>query len=126
MSSPSGPDFRDRSWIRKFADSFRGIGIAIRDENSFRVHLPCAVGVVVLGLTLNLSATKWCLLTLCITTVLAAELFNSALEILARAVDQQENSLLRDALDISSGAVVVVSVGAAVCGALILMTEFNG
>ena len=50
---------------------------------------------------------------------MAAELFNSAIERLAREVDREHNPNVGVALDIASGAVLVAAVGAAIVGSLI-------
>jgi diacylglycerol kinase len=68
-----------------------------------------------------MDAAQWGVLLLCIGGVLAAELFNSALEAMAQAITRQEDPHIRDALDIASGAVLTaaltsIAVGIAVFG----------
>ena len=62
-------------------------------------------------------------MVLCITIVLAAEMFNSALEHLARAVDRSENRHLGSALDIGSAAVLTAAMGASVVGSLVFVSR---
>jgi len=115
-----GPKKR-RSWWRKFADAIRGVVWGVRGENSFVVHALCAIAVVILAASLpGVTRTDWCLLILCISAVMAAELFNSALERLAAAVHPDEHPQVGAALDIASGAVLVGALGAAVTGLMIL------
>jgi diacylglycerol kinase len=109
------------SWISKFRFAFRGIVIAVRDGNSFWIHLPCAISVVSLAAWCRCSWLEFSILGICIGLVLTAELFNSAIECLARAVTHTQNDHVRDALDIASGAVLVISFTAAVIGAGILL-----
>jgi len=108
-----------RSWFDKFADAFRGIGVGMRGQNSFGVHLAMAAAVVVMAGILRVSLVEWCLLILSIVSVLAAELFNSAIERLAREVDREHNPNVGAALDIASGAVLMAAIGAAAVGSLI-------
>jgi undecaprenol kinase len=108
------------SWITKFRCTFRGTKIAVRGESSFFVHLFVAVAVTVAAAVFQVSLIEWCLLAGCIGGVLAVELLNTAIERLARAVDDSYNAQLRDALDISGAAVLIASVAASVIGALIL------
>lgn len=110
-----------QGWGAKFACALRGIARGAAGQSSFYVHLPAAVAVVVLGALLRVTPAEWGLLLLCITVVLAAELLNSALESLARAVAQEHNEHLAAALDISSGAVLVASAGAAIVGAIVFV-----
>ena len=91
----------------------------MRGQNSFGVHLAMAAAVVVMAGILRASLVEWCLLILSIAAVLAAELFNSAIERLAREVDREHNPNVGAALDIASGAVLVAAIGAAAVGSLI-------
>ena len=108
------------SWSRKFAAAFRGIARGMRRERSFCVHLPMASAVLVAAAVLSLHGWEWVALIICIGGVLAAELFNSALESFARALDRPEDPDIGDALDIAAGAVLVISFAAAVVGCFIL------
>jgi len=113
----------ERSWSVKFGDAFRGIKLGIRGQSSFFVHFFVAAAVVAAGVVLGVDLVEWCLLLLCITGVLTAEMFNSALEHLARAVDRSENRHLGSALDIGSAAVLTASIGASLVGAIIFVTH---
>jgi diacylglycerol kinase len=108
-----------RPWIAKFRDAFHGLTLAVRSQSSFSVHLAVAVLVIGVAVVLRVSLVEWCLLGLCIVAVLAAELFNTAIEFLARAVDENHNPNLGTALDIASGAVLLAALGAAVVGSTI-------
>ena len=105
-----------RTWSRKFADAFRGLGRAVRTQSSFAVHLAVAAAVVVSGAFFRVSAWEWCLLALAIGLVLMAEIFNTAVESLARGPGSRRHPRLRDALDMASGAVLVAAVTAAIIG----------
>jgi diacylglycerol kinase len=109
------------SFLNKFQCAFRGIAVGSRSQSSFLVHLVVAVLVIGAGVWLELTQVEWCLLALCIALVLALELFNSAIEALARAIDRHHNEQLRDALDIASGAVLAGAIGTAVVGIVILL-----
>ncbi len=128
MSQPprSNPDIeRDRrprrGWSHKFGDAFAGIRVGMRGQSSFLVHGPCSLAVVLLAFLLQLPLERWCLLLMCIGIVLAAELANSSLETICRRITDQEDPYIRDALNIASGAVLMVSIMAAVVGGLIFL-----
>lgn len=111
---------QDRSWRRKFHCAFRGVKRGMRGESSFFVHLFAAAAVVVTAAAFNADRYEWSLLGLCIALVFTAEMFNSAIEHLAKAIDKNFNPHLRDALDIAGGAVLIASIGAAALGTAIL------
>ena len=111
---------RKRGWATKFRDALHGLGLGIRGQDSFLVHLPAGVVVMLTALALRLSIIECSLLALCITIVLTAELFNSSLERMARAIDGQHNVSLGQALDIAASAVLVASLGAAIVGSVVM------
>ena len=110
-------------WRRKFLCAFRGIGLAVREGSSYRVHLPMAVLVIVLATALQLDRVQLQVLLLAIAAVLAAEMFNSTLERLASILTSEHDPRIRDALDVASGAVLVMAIGAAAAGLLALAPE---
>ncbi len=83
-----------------------------------------AVVVIFLGLFFNVTKTEWLILLLCIGVVLAAELFNTAIEELANAITQEQNERIGRAKDVAAGAVLVVAITAAVVGVLVLLPYF--
>lgn len=97
----------------------------MRGQSSFAVHFVAALLVVVAGVALQVSVMQWCLLALCITIVLAAEMFNSALETLAKAITCKESEHVRRGLNIASAAVLVTAIGAAVVGATIFVMQLG-
>lgn len=109
-----------RTWVGKFAAAFRGVWLGVRGQRSFVVHAFFTVAVLGLALMLQVTWMEGCLLLLCAATVLAAEMFNSALETLAKAIDQNDNQHLADGLDIASAAVLVMAIGAAGVGTIVL------
>lgn len=110
-----------RTWLQKFADAARGMAAGMRCQASFAVHLPMAVAVVVLAALLRVSWIEACALVLCIAVVLAAELFNSALERLAQAITSEYSEDVRVGLNIASGAVLMAALGTAVVGLMIFV-----
>jgi diacylglycerol kinase len=115
------PDPIPRTWREKFRDAFRGIGCGMRGQSSFRVHVFVAVVVIVAAGVLHAELWEWCVLLLCIAGVLTAEMFNSALEHMAKVVEDKQNPQLADALDTGSAAVLFASIGAAVVGVIVFI-----
>ncbi len=111
---------RTQRWRTKFAAALRGIMVGSRGQSSFAVHLFATVLVVVAAAVLGLSAIEWCVIVLAISMVLMAEMFNSSLEWLARAITDQHDARIGNALDIASGAVLLAAFGAVVVGLLTL------
>ena len=115
--TPSRTPFR--TWSRKFADAFRGLARAVRTQSSFAVHLLAAGAVVAAGALFRVSAVEWCLLVFAIGLVLMAEIFNTAIESLARAPGSRRHPRFRDALDMASAAVLLAAITATVIGVIV-------
>lgn len=115
------PDRTTRTWRSKFRDAFRGVKTGVRGQSSFFVHFFMAALVVAAGAVLGVTRVEWCLLLLAIFGVLAAEMFNSALEWLAKAITDEHDPNVGQALDIGSAAVLTASIGAASIGLLVFI-----
>jgi diacylglycerol kinase len=112
-----------RLWIDKFSDAFRGLRRAVCSQTSFAVHLTVAVAVVIAAAVLRVSLVEWCLLVGAIGFVLTAEVFNTAIESLARAHDVGRHPRIRDALDMASAAVLLAAITAALIGAVVFVSR---
>jgi diacylglycerol kinase len=109
------------TWWRKVGWALRGAGWAVRSQSNFVIHLASAAAVIAAATWLGCSLVEWCLLILCIAIVLAAEMFNTALEHMARAITREHDEGIRNALDTSAGAVLIAAAGAAIVGAVIFV-----
>ena len=114
-----------KGWWDKFGNAFRGLRVGVQGHSSFFVHFFSTALVVATALAMGMTLVEWAILLVCVTAVLTAEMFNSALESLARAIDKSSNPHLRDALDVASAAVLVCAAGAAVVGALIFLRKLG-
>jgi len=115
-----GPVSGERSLVERFRSAFRGMRRAVASEKNFRIHFLVAGAVLVAAAVLGAEPWQWAVLSLSIATVLVAEIFNTAIERLAKAVTDQHNEHVRDALDIASAAVLAAALMSSVVGALIL------
>lgn len=104
---------------KSFGCAVRGIGLAIRHRN-LQIMLVFGVAVVILAVAYDVSGASWAILLLCIGAVLGAEILNTSIEILADRVEASFDRDIRDTKDLAAGAVLLVSVVAAVTGIIVL------
>ena len=117
---------RKRSWTDKFRDAFRGLKEGMRGQSSFFAHFSVAAAVIAAAGLLNVEdQLQWCILLLCIAGVLTAEMFNSALESLAKAITDEMDPHVGRALNIGSAAVLIASIGAAIVGTIIFLNRLG-
>ncbi|MCA9247185.1 MAG: diacylglycerol kinase [Planctomycetales bacterium] len=112
---------RTQGWRAKFQVALRGVVLGVHGQSSFFVHFFMAAIVCVAAWILNVEPWQWCLLLVAISLVLTAEMFNSALEWLCRAITEEHDPRVGNALDIGSGAVLIASIGAALIGAIVFV-----
>jgi diacylglycerol kinase len=124
VNPASVPARKRQSWPRKFRAAFRGIKWGVRGHSSFFVHFFCTVLVLAAAAALRCDLVRWCLLLGCIGAVLTVELLNSAIETLFRELDEATRNRAWPALDIAAGAVLMISITAAVIGGVVFISRF--
>lgn len=100
--------------LKSFGFAIRGFVGAVCDEGHLRFHLVAAVYVLVFSLFYHFSAVQTAVLVILIALVIAAELFNTAIEKACDAITKEQNEHIKRAKDISAGAVLVMSVAAVI------------
>jgi diacylglycerol kinase len=111
-----------RTWKRKFTDAFHGLRLSVYQQSSYRIHFMAAVCVLAAAWLLgNFDTVRWVLLIFCITIVVVAEMFNTAIETLAKAITNSYNPYIGYALDIAGGAVLATAFGATCIGTILFL-----
>jgi len=88
----------------------------IRTDRNGRLELLCAVIAITLGCLLHISSTEWCLIILCIGIVLAAEMFNHAVEKSMDFITQERHKEIGIIKDVAASAVMMtVFMSLAIC-----------
>ncbi len=105
--------------FRSFGFAFAGWKIAFRTQLNFRIQTILAVLAFVMGAFFGLSTGEWLWLLVSVALVLAAELFNSAIEALVDFVSPGYHEKAGKIKDMAAGAVTVVAIYAAISGLLI-------
>lgn len=112
-------DFKKQ--LRSFGYAWKGIRCCVGKEQNLSFHLIAAVLVVIAGWQLGITRTEWAILLLCIGMVIAAELFNTAIEKLVDLVSPGRHPLAGQVKDIAAGAVLVCAAAAAMVGLIIFV-----
>ncbi len=108
---------------RSFVYAWQGIVSLFGNEPNARIHLCVALLVVAAGFFFNISASEWCLVTLCIGGVFMAEAFNTAIEKLCDKVSPQTDSLIKIAKDVAAGAVLLFVFAAVTVGLIVFLPK---
>ena len=111
------------SFLSSLAHAFRGISLGLRTQRNLRLHALAAAVAVGLGLWLDLVAWEWCAICLACGAVWAAELLNTAIEVLANRLTQDRDAFIRDVKDLAAGAVLVLCIAAATLGLILFLPK---
>lgn len=112
-----------KSRLRSFKYAFNGIGLLFRQPNAC-IHAVVTLIVLISGWWVGLTSGEWCIVVICIGTVLAAEAINSALETLADRVTEQYDPHIGRCKDMAAGAVLLVVIAAVIAGLIIFLPKF--
>lgn len=112
--------YKKQNFSNTFKNARKGMRLTIKSERNVRIHLFASVLVLITAYCLNFSITKFCILLLTISSVITAEMFNSAIEFSLDAIFHNKYSrMVGMAKDIAAGAVMVATVTAIMVGVLL-------
>jgi diacylglycerol kinase len=106
-----------------FQNAFRGIWTAITTQTNIRIHFVVASLVLLTAVYLHLSIFDILVLVLTISIVMLAELINTSIEFLSDAVTLEHNEYIKQAKDVSAGAVLLSAIFAAIIGLMIFIPK---
>jgi diacylglycerol kinase len=96
--------------LGNLANSFRcagrGLWVAAQARN-LRIMLGVFLAVIVLAAVYDVSATRWAVLLICGSLVLATEILNTSIEALADYVQREYDEDIRAIKDLAAGAVLL-------------------
>lgn len=113
-----------RRLIKSFGYALAGIGYTVKTQGNFRIHVLAILVVLLAGWYADLGRADWLWILLAIGLVLAAELLNTAVELLVDLVSPEYNEKAGRVKDIAAGAVLVAAVIAAAIGGIIFIPKF--
>lgn len=115
---------KNQPFYRRFGFAAAGIASAWRTEASFRLQCVAALCVLAVLVWRRPAPLWWAFLLVMCAMVLAAELFNSALEAALDHLHPERHDAIRIAKDCAAGAVLVLSLASAAVFAAFVYENF--
>ncbi len=112
---------KNQPFLRRLRFASAGILAAVRSERSLRFHLGALLCVIVALTVLRLEPLWWAVVMLASGTVIAAELFNTALEHLADHLHPQTHPRIGIVKDCAAAAVLVTALAALAVGIALIV-----
>ncbi|HVJ29740.1 MAG TPA: diacylglycerol kinase [Gammaproteobacteria bacterium] len=103
---------KNQSLFYRLGFALTGLGTTWRTENSFKTHVMATVAVLGVLLWLRPAPLWWAIAALTIGFVLAAEIFNTAVEGLVDHLHPEQHPAIKVVKDCAAGAVLVASIAA--------------
>jgi len=111
---------KNQNFVNRLGFAISGLKLAVRSEKSIRFQMLAAVAAFLLLLIFRPEPIWWAIIIVMVVMVLAAELFNTALEILCDFVQPDHHEAIKQIKDVAAGAVLVVSIGSVLVGLFFL------
>lgn len=118
-------DTKEEFSIVKRAKSFthagRGIWIFLKTTHNAWIHIVALIIVVALGIFLHVTSVEWMMLVFAGGFVLAAEAFNTAIEIDIDLTSPDYHPYAKDTKDVAAGAVLIAAMTALIVGLIVFV-----
>ncbi|MBL4935165.1 diacylglycerol kinase [Clostridium sp. YIM B02515] len=115
--------------VRKLLDSFNyainGIIHAVRTQRNMRIHMISSLLVLTACFFYDLKKLEILILTITITMVIVAEMFNTAIECTIDVAANYYHPLAKIAKNTAAGAVLITAINAVVVGYIIFWDRLN-
>jgi len=115
---------RNQNWWQSFKNAINGLIFAFKTQRNFKVHLVISFLVLIFSLWLSISLEKFLFLLLAIFLGLTVEMANTAFEKTLDAVNGSYDPKIKTAKDVAAGMMLLMAVGLALIGLLILLPPF--
>lgn len=106
-----------------FTYAIHGIKYVFVHERNFRFHVLSFIAVIMAAIIFRLSTIEWIIVLVVSTTVLAAEVVNSAIERMIDYMKPDIHPTAKVIKDMAAGAVLIIAIGAFVTGCIIFLPK---
>lgn len=108
-----------KDFFKAFDYAWQGIVHTVRTQRNFRIHIVAAVYVTAFSFFYELTKGEYVLLVLTFSSVMSAELINTAIEAAVDLYSPEKSSLAKLAKDAAAGAVLAAAAFSVIVGVLL-------
>lgn len=125
MASPdrSNKQFGFKRIISSIRNSWNGLRVAYKNEQSMYIHLIATVLLLLFSFFLKISTTQWLIIIAIIGLTLVVELLNTAIESTVDLVTKEFHPLAKNAKDIASAAEFILAISAFIISLMIFIPK---
>jgi diacylglycerol kinase (ATP) len=115
------PPFSLKVRAKSFNSALAGGRVLLVSQHNARIHAAATVLVVIGALIVRVSRLEWALLILAIALVWGMEALNTAIELLADEVSQEQRQRIGEAKDVAAFGVLVAAVASVLIGLFVFI-----
>lgn len=112
---------KSKKIINSFKYAFQGIISSFKAERNMKIHILIMTLVIIAGYILKITKLDWMICIILFGIVIAAELFNTAIETIVDIIMPERNEKAKLAKDVSAGAVLVLAIASGIIGIMIFV-----
>lgn len=121
MMEPS----KNLPFSRRLGFALKGLALAVASEKSLRIQIAAVPALMLLLAVQRVEAVWWAITSLACSTVLAAELFNTALERLCDHLHPERHPGIGAVKDCAAAAVLLACLGAVAVGTALVLHVYH-
>lgn len=125
MEAPSTNSMKGRPLVKSFNYAIDGVIYVLRTQRNMRVHVALAAATLALGLLFDIGRLEFLALFFAIALVIAAELFNTAIEAAIDLTTGSFDPLAQVAKDVAAAGVLVAALNALVVAYFVFFQRLN-
>lgn len=111
--------------VQSLTNALRGVGFVWKEESNFGFIIFFAILALCIGYYYDFTLIEYSICAVIITIVMVAEMVNTAIEDICNKIEPNQDPVIGKIKDISSGFVLVASLGAGVAGLLVFFNHFT-
>jgi len=113
---------KNKNLYQSFKNSYEGIRYSVLNQRNIKIMIFFSLIAILLGFYFRISLEKWLALVILIGLVLSLELLNTSIELLTDHISEKKiDPHIKNIKDVSSGAVLLISIFSLVAGLLIFL-----
>lgn len=109
--------------IRSFGPALAGLRWALKTQRNLQMHALATSVALVFGVWLKIAPWEWCAVALSTGLVWAAELLNTAIEVLADRVSMLREETIRRVKDAAAAGVLLAALAAFSVGLIVFLPK---
>ena len=102
-----------------FKHAFRGIKYAFMTQPNYRIHAICSIFALGAGFFFNITKSEFLIIGLLVVMGFSIETINTAIEQTNDAITEDKREAIRNAKDLSAGAMLIFAIGSVILASII-------